>query len=213
MQSWAPESRRISHHGPSIATTRYLSRALFLSRSPEMYTRSPTAKSAITAGLAKGVLDFWLIGWFFDLDWCWDSIKCKSLTEISVLWYMSLWVHVSQLDRPRPRIRLLRRDTARVRVRSVMAPPRGSSLSISASNSWTARSASGFLLVFLWRPISTWTRWCDRRSSLVRAQKPVPGSVRMTAGGPARGMKLFVSFIMASRSVGCCSLSMKQAKV
>ena len=85
---------------------------------------------------------------------------------------MSLCVYIAQLDRPRTR--LFTPDTARVRARSVMALKRWSCLSISASNPWMARSASGFLLVFLWRPISIWTRWCDR-SSLVRAQKPAQG--------------------------------------
>ena len=119
---------------------------------------------------------------------------------------MSLWVQISQVDIPRPRICLFKCAVTIQRIRPVIVPPDGSKGMSSCSNYCTAFSATGFLFLFLMRPISKKMRWNCRSSSVVSEMRPLPPSICTTSGGSYSGTNSFVRHMMASRSVGSCSL-------
>ena len=73
------------------------------------------------------------------------------------------------------------------RVTVDIGPPLGAWRRISSSSSAMAFSATGFLLVFLTRPISNDKPRRLRVGSVRSATKPGAGSTLMMAGGPSRG--------------------------
>lgn len=71
--------------------------------------------------------------------------------------------------------------------------------------------ATGFLLMFLFWPISRKTLYLDRVSSSPSPMKPGAGSTRIIAGGPSRGRNWRATRRKASRKVSLFSSVMKQA--
>ena len=80
---------------------------------------------------------------------------CKPLIGICSLENWFRCVQSSNEDRTRLRSHELSRVVAMARLSSVTGPPPDSWRKSSSSSSSTARSATGFLLVFLMRPTST----------------------------------------------------------
>ena len=87
------------------------------------------------------------------------------------------------------------------RVTVDIGPPLGAWRRISSSSSAMAFSATGFLLVFLTRPISRDKPRRLRVGSVRSATKPGAGSTLMMAGGPSRGCSSLHNLARASRSV------------
>jgi hypothetical protein len=94
------------------------------------------------------------------------------------------------------------------RVTVDIEPPLGAWRRISSSSSAMAFSATGFLLVFLTRPISRDKPRFLRVGSFRSATKPRAGSTLMMVGGPSRGCRSLHSLASASRSVFAFSLWM-----
>jgi hypothetical protein len=93
------------------------------------------------------------------------------------------------------------RDVAMARVTVDIGPPLSAWRRISSSSSAMAFSATGFLLVFLTRPISRDKPRLLRVGSVRSATKPGAGSTLMMAGGPSRGCSSLHNLARASRSV------------
>ena len=194
----------------SIVTI-YRWRPLCLSRSAVRYTRSPFETRELQSGVfLLDVFEDSLRGWLRDLEVYCSSMMVRSFKGICSFVNMSLWVQISQADMPRPRIRLFKCAVAIQRVRPVIVPPDGSKRMSSCSNSCTAFSATGFLFLFLMRPISKKNR---RSSSVVSEVRPLPPSIPTTTGGPSSGTNSFVRHMMASHSVGPCSFGTKHVLV
>jgi hypothetical protein len=86
------------------------------------------------------------------------------------------------------------------RVTVDIGPPLGAWRRISSSSSAMTFSATGFLLVFLTRPIYRDKRLL-RVGSVRSVTKPGAGSTLMIAGGPSRGCSSLHNLARASRSV------------
>ena len=99
----------------------------------------------------------------------------------------SRWYHISREDNPRERMRQFKLAVATARVTSETAPPRGSWRSNSVSSSFTAFSATRFLLGFFGFPSSRTILWSCKSWSLTGDLNPGAGSVQITAGGPSKG--------------------------
>ena len=148
-----------------------------------------------------GALNLSLYGWFSSRPACCCKIRVWSATGICLLVNWSLWVQISLADRPRERIRVVRRAVATARSVGEIGSPCGSCLSSSSSSSCMARSATGFLFGFLARPSSNIILCRPSSSSLTSDLKAGAGSIRISAEGPSRGHNSAHSWIRALRRV------------
>ena len=114
-------------------------------------------------------------------------------------------VQSSREDRPWLRSRELSRAVAMARQSSVTGPPPGSWRNSSSSSSSTARSATGFLLVFLTWPTSTEMPRCCKAWVFFSETNPGAGLTRITAWGPSRGCRPTTNQARASRRVSLFS--------
>ena len=133
--------------------------------------------------------------------------------SIGLLENWSLRYHISRKDMPLWRIRELSRAIARYIMRGVTAWVDGSWRKSSSSNSWIARSATGFLFTFFGRPSSIERRRRSRSSLLTRERKPGALSVRITVRWPSSRRKSIHNRTRALSKQSFCSLSTKHATV
>ena len=89
----------------------------------------------------------------------------------------SRWYHISRADRPLSRIRVFRFAVAIASVTGETAPPSGETRNSSSSSSARHFSATGFLVTFLTRPISTVILCRRNSSSLDREENAGDGSI------------------------------------
>ena len=136
---------------------------------------------------------------------CFAKMCCKSLMGICSLENWFRCVQSSREDGPWLRSRELSRTVAMARLSSVTGPPLGSWRNTSSSSSSTARSATGFLLVFLTQPTSTEMPRCCKALEFFSEMNTGGRSTQITAWGPSRGCKPTTNRTRASRRVSLFS--------
>ena len=126
---------------------------------------------------------------------------------------MTPWHKISHADNPRLRKREFNWFTTTANCSSVTAPPSGNWRSISEPSSRIPFSMVGFLFLLWTRPKSKVMLWLDSVASDCNGRNPGALSTHTNALDCGFGLREDMIIIRNLRSVGCCSLLMRDALV